>query len=143
MKKQEKPYLKLHIQQELAYEVISVSIIIILFGSAFLFATNLLSFNWYTVLFAFLFMGSLYLKKSCHLIIADDQLIVTYYKVSTPLSIDLTQLTELTFHEKQRQVKLQTTSGTVTLIYLNMKNKQKLLNFIVQYYPTIDCIFIK
>lgn len=143
MKKQEKPYLKLHIQHELAYEVISVSIIIILFGSAFLFATNLLSFNWYTVLFAFLFMGSLYLKKSCHLVIADDLLSVTYYKVSTPLSVGMTQLTEMTFHEKKRQVKLHTTSGAVTLIYLNMKNKQKLLNFIVQYYPTIDCIFIK
>ena len=143
MKKQEKPYLKLHIQQELAYEVISISIIIILFGISFLFATNLLSFNWYTVLFALLFVVSLYLKRSCHLVIADDQLTVTHYKIATPLSIDMDELSEITFHEKKRQVMLQTTNGTVTLIYLNMKNKQKLLNVVVQHYPTIDCIFIK
>lgn len=142
MKKQEKPYFKLPIQQELAYEVISISIIVILFGVAFLFATNLLSFNWYTVLFVLLSLFVIYLKRSCHLVIADNQLTIRYYKFSKPFQIAMDSIAEMTFHEKKRQVKIKNISGAVTFIYLNMKNKEKLLNYIVQHYPEIDCIFI-
>ncbi len=142
MKKQEKPILKLHIQHELAYEIISISIIVILFGLAFLFATNLLAFNWFTVIFAILFILAIILKKSCQLIIHDNQLKIRYYKLSKTYEVDMSLITQMTFYQKKRQVSIVNLSGAEVFVYLGMKNKQKLLNYIVQYYPEIDCIVI-
>lgn len=142
MKKQEKPILKLHIQHELAYEIISISIIVILFGLAFLFATNLLAFNWFTVIFAILFILAIILKKSCQLIIHDNQLKIRYYKLSKTYEVDMSLITQMTFYQKKRQVSIVNLSGAEVFIYLGIKNKQKLLNYIVKYYPEIDCIVI-
>ena len=142
MKKQEKPILKLHIQHELAYEIISISIIVILFGLAFLFATNLLAFNWFTVIFAILFILAIILKKSCQLIIHDNQLKIRYYKLSNTYEVDMSLITQMTFYQKKRQISIVNLSGAEVFIYLGMKNKQKLLNYIVKYYPEIDCIVI-
>lgn len=142
MKKQEKPILKLHIQHELAYEIISISIIVILFGLAFLFATNLLAFNWFTVIFAILFILAIILKKSCQLIIHDNQLKIRYYKLSKTYEVDMSLITQMTFYQKKRQVSIVNLSGAEVFVYLGMKNKQKLLNYIVKYYPEIDCIVI-
>lgn len=142
MKKQEKPILKLHIQHELAYEIISISIIVILFGLAFLFATNLLAFNWFTVIFAILFIFAIILKKSCQLIIHDNQLKIRYYKLSKTYEVDMSLITQMTFYQKKRQVSIVNLSGAEVFVYLGMKNKKKLLNYIVQYYPEIDCIVI-
>lgn len=142
MENQEKPHLKLHLQQELAYEIISISIIVILFGLSFLFATNLLSFNWYSIFFAVLFASGIYVKCSSHLVIENNQLTIRYYKFIKPFNLNMTQIDEMIFHHKKRQVQIKNLSGTVTLIYLNRKNKEKLLNYIVQYYPKIDCLFI-
>lgn len=142
MKKQEKPILKLHIQHELAYEIISISIIVILFGLAFLFATNLLAFNWFTVIFAILFILAIILKKSCQLIIHDNQLKIRYYKLSKTYEVDMSLITQMTFYQKKRQISIVNLSGAEVFIYLGMKNKQKLLNYIVKYYPEIDCIVI-
>lgn len=142
MKKQEKPILKLHIQHELAYEIISISIIVILFGLAFLFATNLLAFNWFTVIFAILFILAVILKKSCQLIIHGNQLKISYYKLSKTYEVDMSLITQMTFYQKKRQVSIVNLSGAEVFVYLGMKNKQNLLNYIVQYYPEIDCIVI-
>ena len=142
MKKQEKPILKLHIQHELAYEIISISIIVILFGLAFLFATNLLAFNWFTVIFAILFILAIILKKSCQLIIHDNQLKIRYYKLSKTYEVDMSLITQMTFYQMKRQVSIVNLSGAEVFVYLGMKNKQKLLNYIVKYYPEIDCIVI-
>lgn len=142
MKNQEKPHLKLPIQQELAYEVISISIIVIFFGLAFLFATNLLSFNWYSIFFALLFVFGVYVKYSSYLVIKNNQITIRYYKYLKLIYLEISQIDEMTFHQKKRQVQIKDYNGTITLIYLNRKNKEKLLNYIVQYYPKIDCLFI-
>ena len=116
MQKQEKPILKLHIQHELAYEIISISIIVILFGLAFLFATNLLAFNWFTVIFAILFILAIILKKSCQLIIHDNQLKIRYYKLSKTYEVDMSLITQMTFYQKKRQISIVNLSGAEVFV---------------------------
>lgn len=134
--------MKLHLQQELAYEVISASVLVILFGLAYLFATNLLSVNFFSIIFALLFLLGIYLKLSCHIIISEDQLTICYYKYLESMNVDMKQIDELIFHQKERQIEIKDNNGHATPIFMNMKNKEKLLNYLVQYYPEIDCIFI-
>ena len=70
--------LKLNIRFELAYEVISYSILVILIGLAYVFASNLLAFNWYTVIFGVLAIF-IYFKKKKLLLIEKDVLSITIF----------------------------------------------------------------
>lgn len=140
--KNKKTPLKLPIRYELAYEIIFISIIIIISGLAYLFASNLLRFNWYTVLFSIITVVFLYLKYSSSLKIENDVLSIVYFKFFKVKEIDMTTIKEFIFYEKNRAIEIKSNNQLIYTIHVSEKTKKKLLNWMVNYYPDISCIYI-
>lgn len=136
-----KTSLKLRIKYELAYEIIIISFFIILFGMAYLFASNLLAFNWFTVIFGLLALIFVYLKYQSYIQIENDELLFVYFKFFTQKTIDMKTVSEFVFYEKSRTVEVKSSNQVIATIYLTDKNKQKLMDYIVNQYPDIPCIF--
>lgn len=133
--------LKLRIKYELAYEIIFISSFIILFGLAYLFASNLLAFNWFTVFFGILALVFLYLKYQSYVLIENDVFSIVYLKFITKEKIDMKTVSEFVFYEKSRIVEVKSSNQVIAQIYLTDKNKQKLMDFLVNQYPKLPCIF--
>lgn len=142
MKSNIKPLIKVRVQYELAYEIIFNSLIIIFVGAAYLFASNLLNFNWYTILFGVTAILLIYFKFESYLQIENDKLTITYCKYIKSLQLDLKTISEIVFYSNKRQVEIKSNGNVVKIIYLNRKMKEKLLNYIVNHYPNIPCIYI-
>lgn len=142
MKSNIKPLIKVRVQYELAYEIIFNSLIIIFVGAAYLFASNLLNFNWYTILFGLTAILLIYFKFESYLQIENDKLTITYCKYIKSLQLDLKTINEIVFYSNKRQVEIKSNGNVVKIIYLNRKMKEKLLNYIVNHYPNIPCIYI-
>lgn len=142
MKSNIKPLIKVRVQYELAYEIIFNSLIIIFVGAAYLFASNLLNFNWYTILFGLTAILLIYFKFESYLQIENDELTITYCKYIKSLQLDLKTISEIVFYSNKRQVEIKSNGNVVKIIYLNRKMKEKLLNYIVNHYPNIPCIYI-
>jgi hypothetical protein len=138
---EQKKLLKLRIKYELAYEIIFISSFIILFGLAYLFASNLLAFNWFTVFFGLLAAVFLYLKYQSYLLIENDVLSIVYFKFITKETIDMKTVSEFVFYEKSRIVEVKSSDKIIANLHLTNKNKQKLMTFLVKQYPNIPTIF--
>lgn len=132
---------RLNVCFELAYEVISYSVFIILAGLAYVFASNLLTFNWYSVIFGLLAIIIFILKKNSYLLIKDDVLYVYYLKFVKKAKIDMKAINEFVFYESNRKVEIRINKRNVLTLYLKDKNKKKLLDWLVQNYPNIPCLF--
>lgn len=135
--------IKLPIKFELAYEIIFISSFIILIGTAYLFASNLLAFNWFTVLFGILAIGFLYLKYQSHLLIKNDVLTIIYFKWIPKETIDMKTISEVVFYENSRIVEIKSSDQVLAQMYLTNKNKQKLMDFIVKQYSNLPCFYKK
>lgn len=134
---------KLKIQFELAYEIIIYSILMIFIGIAFVFGSNLLTFNWYSLIFAIFALFIIYLKRNSYLVIEDNKLCISYMKFMDQIHIDLIDIEEFVFYEQGRKVNIKTKAGKLIPIHLSDKNKQKLLDQLVSHYPNIPCLFLK
>lgn len=134
---------KLHIQYELAYEIISYSILIIFIGIAFVFGSNLLTFNWYSLGFAILALCIIYYKRNSYLVIENNKIYVYYMKYIDKIHLDVKDIKEFNFYEQGRRVNIKTKTDKVISIHLSDKNKQKLLDHLVTNYPNIPCLFLK
>lgn len=143
MKNKKNEPFKLNIRFELAYEVISYSVIIILIGLAYVFASNLLTFNWYTVTFGLLAIFLLVLKINSYLLIENGVLSIFYLKFIKKTKIDMKIINEFIFYESSRKVEIRSNKKTIFTLYLKDKNKKKLLDWLVQHYPSIPCLFFK
>ena len=133
---------KLKIQFELAYEIIIYSILMIFIGIAFVFGSNLLTFNWYSLIFAIFALFIIYLKRNSYLVIEDNKLCISYMKFMDQIHIDLIDIEEFVFYEQGRKVNIKTKAGKLIPILLSDKNKQKLLDQLVSHYPNIPCLFL-
>jgi len=133
--------LKLNVRFELAYEVISYSILVILIGLAYVFASNLLAFNWYTVFFGALAIYLFFLKTKSYLLIEKDILSLYYFNFFKKKKIEMKAIDEFIFYESSRKVEIRSNKQTILIIYLKDKNKKKLLDWLVQHYPNIPCLF--
>lgn len=136
-----KPELKLHVKYELSYEIIFVSSFIILFGIAYVFASNLLTFNWFTVIFGLLAIAFIYLKHQSYLQIDNDILAIVYFKFFTKEKVQLITVSEFVFYENSRLVEVKSSDQVLARVYLTKKNKEKLLNYMVNHYSDIPCIY--
>lgn len=136
-----KPELKLHVKYELSYEIIFVSSFIILFGIAYVFASNLLTFNWFTVIFGLLAIAFIYLKHQSYLQIDNDILAIVYFKFFTKEKVQLITVSEFVFYENSRLVEVRSSDQVLARVYLTKKNKEKLLNYMVNHYSDIPCIY--
>lgn len=134
---------KLKLKFELAYEVISYSTLTILIGIAFVFGSNLLTFNWYSFIFAIIAIFFLYLKRNSYLVIENHKLSIFYMQCLQKAQVDMKDIEEFNFFEQDKQVKIKTNSKQVITIHLTDRNKQRLLDWLVQYYPTIPCLYLK
>lgn len=134
--------LKIRIRYEAAYEIIFSSVIIIFVGLAFLFASNLLAFNWYTVVFGIIGLSLLYLKYSSYVIFDEKNLEIIYFKFFIKETIPLSTIKEFTFYEKSWKTEVKTKRNQKYKFYLSEKNEQILLDWLVNYYPNISCIFV-
>lgn len=142
MKNNNIPTIKLRIQYELAYEIIHYSLIFIAFGLAYIFASNLLSFNWFTVLFIILATLLIYFKKENYILIKNNMLQIIYWKFLTSKEIQMKDIKEFTFYEKSRLVEIELSNNEVLTCYLKKKQREKLLNYLILYFPRIPCILI-
>ncbi|HIZ71858.1 MAG TPA: EbsA family protein [Candidatus Atopostipes pullistercoris] len=133
--------LKLNIRFELAYEVISYSILVILIGLAYVFASNLLAFNWYTVIFGVLAIFLYILKRKSYLLIEKDVLSIYYFYFFKKKKIEMKTIDEFVFYKSSRKVEIRSNNQTILIIYLKDKKKRKLLDWLVQHYPNIPCLF--
>src|SRR5699024_2050425 len=149
--------LKLNISFELAYEVISYSIFVIficlsyVFVSYFfvfificlvyVFSSNLLSFNWYTVIFVVLAIFLYILKRKSYLLIEKDVLSIYYFYFFKKKKIEMKTIDEFVFYKSSRKVEIRSNNQTILIIYLKDKKKRKLLDWLVQHYPNIPCLF--
>ena len=73
--------IKLNIRFELAIEIILFCIIFILFGIAFLFASNLLSFNWVSAISILLALYLIYLKASSTIELKESTMTIKYLNI--------------------------------------------------------------
>lgn len=128
---------------ELAYEIIYKSICFILFGLTFLFASNMLRFNWYSVFFGLLTIILIYLRRSSYLIIEEDQLRLIYFKFFEGKKIQLQEVSECFFYDNSELIEIETMGRVRTKIYLKERNKEKLLNWLLRHYPEVSSIYLK
>jgi len=127
---------------ELAYEIIFYSIIFILVGLAYVFASNLLVFNWYTVLFGALALALLVLKRVSYFKIENGVLSAHYFKFFTKEKIQMITISEFLFYEENSVVEVKSSDKVILRLHLSNKNKEKLLNWLMQFYPNIPCLII-
>lgn len=140
MKNEQIPTLKLRIQFEFAIEVILTSLFIILLGIAFLFASNLLTFNWASILFGVGAIIFIYFKNLSYLEIKEDELTLCYFKYLNKKSTPMNQVNQFVFHENNLLIEVHTKNKNKTTFYLKQKNREKLLNYIINHYPEIPCL---
>src|SRR5699024_10111441 len=113
----------------------------ILIGLAYVFASNLLAFNWYTVFFGALAIYLFFLKTKSYLLIEKDILSLYYFNFFKKKKIEMKAIDEFIFYESSRKVEIRSNKQTILIIYLKDKNKKKLLDWLVQHYPNIPCLF--
>lgn len=143
MKNNKNEPLKLNIYFELAYEIIYYSILVILIGLAFIFASNLLAFNWYSVIFGVLALVLVVLKTKSFLLIEEGILSIYYLKFLQKTKVEMKTIDEFIFYERGRRVEVRSNKKTFLVLHLKDKNKKKLLDWLVQNYPDIPCLFFK
>lgn len=141
--KNKKESITLPLRFELAYEIIYKSTCFIFLGLTFLFASNLLRFNWFSVFFGLLTLILIYLRRSSYLIIEDDQLKLIYFKFFKSAKIELEDVKKCFFYEDRPLIEIKTKEHEHLKIYLKEKNKEKLLNWLVTHYPEISSLYIK
>lgn len=135
--------LKLRLQYEFAYKIILNSIIFILVGLCYLFASNILSFNWYSLLFGILAIFFIYLKKNSYLLIEDNTISVYYFKFYKRVEVSVDMIHEIIVNANDNKVEINNKKNKVIQIYLNDLEKEKLLNYIIHNYPNISCIVVE
>ncbi len=139
---QEKPLFKIRLQYELAIKIIIYSFIIILIGISYLFASNLLTFNIYSVFFALMALFVIYLKRNSYLTIEENVLSVRYLKYYTQIEMSMDDICEIIVNKEKAQVEIKGKQDRSTYIYLDDLAKEKLLHYMVQNYPNISCIVL-
>src|SRR5699024_12195572 len=97
--------------------------------------------NLYSVVCCWLDIMLFILKKNSYLLIKDDVLYVYYLKVVKKAKIDMKAINEFVFYESNRKVEIRINKRNVLTLYLKDKNKKKLLDWLVQNYPNIPCLF--
>lgn len=140
MNRKNKETFTLRIQFELAYEIILTSFLVIFVGLAFLFASNLLSVNWFSVIFGGTAILLFYLKLSSYLKIENDVLSVIYFKKFKYKEFQIITIDEFLFYERSRLVEVMSNGQVIGQIYITDKNKQILLDYLVKQYPKTPCI---
>lgn len=133
---------KLKIGLELAYEIIFYSLLIIVIGLAYIFASNLLTFNWYTIVFGVVAIFLLFLKQNNFAVIEDGVLTVHYLKFIEYKKIEMKTIDEFIFYEQGRRVEARSNKQTILVLHLKQKNKKILMDWLVQNYPNIPCYFL-
>lgn len=134
--------IKLPVHFDLINEIIYKSILIIIFGLGYLFAMNLLRFNWYTVFFAIILFLLVYFKKCSYLKIEDSFLRVIYFKYYKKVEIRLNQIDQCVFYNQRSMVEIKLKNKEKIVVYLKEKDKEKLLNWTIKNYPSISLIYI-
>lgn len=142
MKNHEEPPITLKIHYELSYEIIQNSIIIIFLGLSYLFASNLLRMNWYSILFGLIALSIIYFKHTSVLKINKGILCIKYWKFFPYRKFKLTSITQITCYRNKRLIVIKSNQSLLTKIYLKRKNIENLLRYITRYYPDIECLFI-
>lgn len=140
MKNHEKPTIKLRVQLELAYEIIYKSVIVIFIGLAFLFASNMLILNGYSLAFGTIAILMFYFKIESHIKIHNNYFEYTVFKYIKVFKIDMNQVNEFIFYKNKRIVEIKLNNSNVAVIHLKLNQKEKLLNHILNFYPDIPCI---
>lgn len=137
-----KKTLKLPLQFEFAYEIIYISTVIILIGLAYVFASNLLRINVFTILFAILAAILIYFKWSSYILIEKDTLQLVYFKYNKSEIYHMEEINECVFYERKRLVRIKFDNNRFLRFYISEKNKQRFMNWIVNNYPDISCLYI-
>lgn len=135
--------IKLPLRFELAYEIIYKATCFIFFGLAFLFASNLLRFNGYTAFFGSLTFLLIYLRRSSYLVIQNNQLQLVYFKFFKEETLNLNEVRECVFYENRALIEIKNKNHKRITIYLNKKNKERLLNWMVVHHPEVPSLYIK
>lgn len=132
--------IKLNIRFELAIEIILFCIIFILFGIAFLFASNLLSFNWVSAISILLALYLIYLKASSTIELKESTMTIKYLKYFNKKTIEVETIDKIIFYEGNHLVEIETKMQETIPFYLTHRNKEKLLRFVVQNCPETPCL---
>ncbi len=133
--------LKLNIRFEFSIEVILLCLIFILFGLAFLLTSNLLAFNWISVVLILLGFTLIYLKTSSYIELKKDTVTIQYMKYMYKKTLTTHQIKQFVFYKSSLLVEIQAKNQKVVPFYLKQKNRERLLNFLVNHYPDIPCLF--
>lgn len=141
--KNKKKSIQLSIRFDWINEIIYYSLLIILFGSAYLFTFNLLRFNWYSLIFALLTAILVYFKWASYLKIDKGQLKVICLHSYLALDLPMKDIDHFIFYKGKRLVEIKTKSHETFEIYLTDKNKESLLAWLIKYYPQISPIYIE
>lgn len=141
--KNKKEIIKIPIHFDLINEIIINSLVIILFGIAYLFAFNLLRVNIYTIFFGGLTLFLIYFKRSSFLKIKNNQLEIIYFKYYQANEINLNQIDQCIFYKENSLVEIKTKKQRTISVYLKDKNKEQFLNYLVNHCPEISAIFIE
>ncbi len=131
--------LKLHMKIELAYEVILYSLIFICIGIAYVFASNLLTFNWFTVAFALIAIALIVLKHKSYFKIKEDTLSTYYFHFFRKDTIEMRTVDAFLFYASGTRVELMSNDQAILVLYLKEKNKTILMNWLMHHYPEIPC----
>lgn len=134
--------IKLNIRFELAIEIILFCIIFILFGIAFLFASNLLSFNWISAVSILLGFILTFLKANSSIEWKENTVIIQYFKFFFKKTINVENIEKINFYKSSSLIRIKINNLETVKFYMNDKNREKLLEFIIHTYPEIPCLFL-
>src|SRR5699024_1779730 len=81
------------------------------------------------------------LKRKSYLLIEKDVLSIYYFYFFKKKKIEMKTIDEFVFYKSSRKVEIRSNNQTILIIYLKDKKKRKLLDWLVQHYPNIPCLF--
>lgn len=75
--------------------------------------------------------------------IEEGILSIYYLKFLQKTKVEMKTIDEFIFYERGRRVEVRSNKKTFLVLHLKDKNKKKLLDWLVQNYPDIPCLFFK
>lgn len=120
---------KLRLSLEPAFQIMFISAISICFSLAFIFATTIQQFNWYTLSLVSVGLILTYFKHTTYVKLSDKTILCHYFAGLKIRRIDIFKISEITLYESSRKVYVKMNDEEDQVIYLTQSNQKELVDW--------------
>lgn len=121
---------KLRLSLEPAFQIMFISAISICFSLAFIFATTIQQFNWYTLSLVSVGLILTYFKHTTYVKLFDKTILCHYFGGLKKRHLDISKINELTLYETNRKVHFKMNDEEDQVIYLTQSNQKGLVDWL-------------